>query len=83
MCTTSPIAAAGAIVGSRPGAGSSTMPRMTLSLRVWALASGASTDALNTMASTETAVAKRAGSRRRVGWRVRFIGRLRTKGSKA
>ena len=31
MCTTSPIAAAGAIVGSRPGAGSSTMPRTTLS----------------------------------------------------
>src|SRR5689334_11031338 len=41
MWTTSPIAAAAAVVGSSPGAGSRTMPRTTLSLRCCADAGGA------------------------------------------
>src|SRR4030095_2215772 len=67
MCTTSPIAAAGAIVGSRPGAGSSTMPRTTLPWRACPAASGGKSAATRQTANAETAAARRAG----VAWWAR------------
>ena len=56
QCTTSPIAAAGAIVGSSPGAGSSTMPRTTLSFFACAAACCGSANAASAASSASARV---------------------------
>src|SRR6478735_2553138 len=56
MWTTSPIAAAGATVGSRPGAGSSTMPRTTLSFFACAAACCGSANAASAASNASARV---------------------------